>query len=195
MVKEVFIEADAKEVADKILSTARDADNEADLEVNTEHILTNVLAGLGIANYASYEFRTGKKGTLIEGTGRIDALYGRVVVEYERPGTFENAAGFNHAKEQVIGYIKQLAPEVEAWQKYFGVVLDGYQIGFVRFRETWVSDGPYPVNGHTILTFLEALRGLKRRALRVELLNKHLGAGSPIAETLARILKNPQTNL
>jgi len=186
MVKEAIIEADAKEVAEKILSAAKDADNEADLEVNTEHILKNILDRLGIANYASYEFRTGK-GTLVEGTGRIDALYGRVVIEYERPSTFEHPAGFNHAKGQVIGYIEQLAPSVDAYQKYFGVVLDGQQIGFVRFRRSWQSEGPYPVNEQTILTFLEALRGLRRKALRVELLNKHLGAGSPIAETLVRV--------
>ena len=185
MAKEVIIEADAKEVADKIILAARDASNEADLEFNTEHILKNVLDRLGIANYASYEFRTGK-GTLVE--GRIDALYGRVVIEYERPGTFEHPAGFNHAKEQVIGYIEQLAPSVEAYQKYFGVVLDGTEIGFVRFRRTWQSEGPYPVNEQTILTFLEALRGLRRKALRVESLNKDLGAGSPIAKTLVRVL-------
>ncbi|HJH27005.1 MAG TPA: SAM-dependent methyltransferase, partial [Methanophagales archaeon] len=185
MAKEVIIEADAKEVADKIILAARDASNEADLEFNTEHILKNVLDRLGIANYASYEFRTGK-GTLVE--GRIDALYGRVVIEYERPRTFEQPAGFNHAKEQVIGYIEQLAPSVEAFQKYFGVVLDGTEIGFVRFRKTWQSEGPYPVNEQTILTFLEALRGLRRKALRVESLNKDLGAGSQIAKTLVRVL-------
>ncbi|MBN1763569.1 MAG: hypothetical protein JW878_10950 [Methanomicrobia archaeon] len=88
----------------------------------------------------------------------------------------------------MIGYIQQLAPAAEDWQRYFGVVLDGHQVGFVRFRERWLSDGPYPVNGHTILTFLEALRGLRRWPLRVELLNKYLGAGSPVAETLIRVL-------
>jgi SAM-dependent methyltransferase len=185
MAKEVIIEADAKEVADKIILAARDASNEADLEFNTEHILKNVLDRLGIANYASYEFRTGK-GTLVE--GRIDALYGRVVIEYERPGTFEHPAGFNHAKEQVIGYIEQLAPSVEAYQKYFGVVLDGTEIGFVRFRRTWQSEGPYPVNEQTILTFLEALRGLRRKALKVESLNKDLGAGSSIAKIVVKVL-------
>ncbi|MBL7117957.1 MAG: hypothetical protein ISS94_04150 [Candidatus Syntrophoarchaeum sp.] len=54
----------AKEVADKIILAARDASNEADFEFNTEHILKNVLDRLGITNYASYEFRTGK-GTLL----------------------------------------------------------------------------------------------------------------------------------
>jgi len=187
MAKEVIIEADAKEVADKIISAARDASNEEDLRINTEHILKNVLDRLGIANYASYEFRTGK-GTLVEGGGKIDALYGRVVIEYEKPGTFEHPAGFKHAKEQVIGYIEQLSPSVEAYQKYFGVVLDGYRIGFVRFRQRWMSKGPYPVNEQTILTFLEALRGLRRKALKVESLNKDLGAGSQIAKTLVRVL-------
>ncbi|MCW3132811.1 MAG: hypothetical protein N2V78_00515 [Methanophagales archaeon] len=88
----------------------------------------------------------------------------------------------------MIGYIEQLAPSVEAYQKYFGVVLDGTKIGFVRFRKTWQSEGPYPVNEQTILTFLEALRGLRRKALRVEALNKDLGAGSAIAKTLVKVL-------
>lgn len=35
---------------------------------------------------------------------------------------------------------------------------------------------------------MEALRGLERRPLRVESLNKYLGAGSPIAETLVKVL-------
>jgi len=187
MPKEVIIEADAKEVADEIISAARDAGTEEDRRINTEHILKNVLARIGIANYASYEFRTGK-GTLVEGEGRIDALYGRVVIEYERPGTFETTAGFKHAKEQVMGYIQQLTSSFEAYQKYFGVVLDGFQIGFVRFRRTWQSEGPYPVNEQTILTFMETLRGLRRKALKVESLNKDLGAGSPIAKTLVNVL-------
>lgn len=50
-----------------------------------------------------------------------------------------------------------------------------------------MSEGPYPVNGHTILTFLEALRGLRRKALRVESLNNDLGAGSPIAKTIVNV--------
>lgn len=187
MAKGVIIEADAKEVANKIVLAAEDASNEEDLRINTEHILKNVLDRLGIANYASYEFRTGK-GMLIEGERRVDALYGRVVIEYESPGTFEHPAGFNHAKEQVIGYVKQLASSIEAYQKYFGVILDGAKIGFVRFRRTWQPEGPYPVNERTILTFLEALRGLRRKVLRVELLNKDLGAESLIAKTLIRIL-------
>ena len=186
MVKDAVIELDAHEVAEQLVAAARDADNEQELMMNAAPTLIRVLGKLGIASYdVHYEFRTGK-GTLVE--GKIDALYGRVVVEYECPGAFESPAGFNHAKEQVIGYIMQLAPAPEDWPKYFGVVVDGHQIGFVRFRERWVSDGPYPVNGHTILTFLEALRGLKRWPLRVELLNKYLGAGSRVAETLVRVL-------
>lgn len=189
MAKEALIEVDANEVAEQILAAARDADNEQELMMNAAPTLKGVLDKLGIANYdVHYEFRTGW-GTLVGGgEGILDALYGRVVVEYERPGAFKSPTGFNHAKEQVIGYISQLAPATEDWQKYFGVVLDGHQIGFVRFRERWLPEGPYPVNGHTILTFLEALRGLRRWPLRVDLLNKYLGAGSRVAESLIRAL-------
>ena len=61
MTKGAIIEADAKKVAEKVILAARNADNEEDLRINTEFILKNVLGRLGIASYASYEFRTGKK--------------------------------------------------------------------------------------------------------------------------------------
>jgi len=62
-------------------------------------------------------------------------LYGRVLIEYERPGTFEHPSGFNHAKEQVVGYIKQLTPSVEEYQKYFGVVYRWYEDRFCQVQE------------------------------------------------------------
>jgi hypothetical protein len=98
MVKDAVIELDAHEVAEQLVAAARDAHNEQELMMNAAPTLIRVLGKLGIAKYdVHYEFRTGK-GTLVE--GKIDALYGRVVVEYERPGTFEHSAGFNHAKNR-----------------------------------------------------------------------------------------------
>jgi hypothetical protein len=101
MVKDAVIELDAHEVAEQLVAAARDAHNEQELMMNAAPTLIRVLGKLGIAKYdVHYEFRNGR-GTLVEGgEGIIDALYGRVVVEYERPGTFEHSAGFNHAKNR-----------------------------------------------------------------------------------------------
>lgn len=156
---EGYIEANAQEIAEKINEAASEAKNEEELRIRTEHILRDVLDRLGIA-WASYEYRTGR-GTLVE--GRVDALYGRVVIEYESPGALSTPAGFNKAKEQVIGYIKELAPSIETYSKYFGVILDGLQIGFVRFKKGWEDQGPFLVNKQTVLRLLEAIRGLRRK--------------------------------
>jgi methylase of polypeptide subunit release factors len=140
-----------------------------------EHALRDVLDRLGIA-WASYEY------TLVE--GRPDALYGRVVIEYEKPGVLGSEAGFKHAVDQAVGYIKELAPSVDLYPKYFGIVLDGYQIGFVRFRRAWDIQGPFAVNKQTVLKLLEAIRGLRRRPLKADLLNKDLGPESLVAKVV-----------
>jgi hypothetical protein len=71
--------------------------------------------------------------TLVSGA-RLDALYGYLIMEYEKPKTFESRGGFERAVEQVKGYIRDHA-EVEAtFRRYFVVVLDSYKIGFVRYR-------------------------------------------------------------
>lgn len=172
---EGLIEANAQEIAEKIGLAAHEANSEAALRIMVEHALRDVLDRLGIA-WGSYEY------TLVE--GRPDALYGRVVIEYEKPGVLSIAAGFKHAIEQAVGYIKELTPSVELYPKYFGIVLDGYQIGFVRFRRTWDIQGPFAVNKQTVLKLLEAIRGLRRKPLKADLLNKDLGPESIVAKVV-----------
>jgi len=172
---EGLIEANAQEIAEKIDLAAREANSEAALRIMVEHTLRDVLDRLGIA-WASYEY------TLVE--GRPDALYGRVVIEYEKPGVLSSGAGFKHAVDQAVGYIKELAPSVELYPKYFGIVLDGYQIGFVRFRRAWDIQGPFTVNKQTVLKLLEAIRGLRRKPLKADLLNKDLVPESLVAKVV-----------
>ncbi|MCP8322148.1 MAG: SAM-dependent DNA methyltransferase, partial [archaeon] len=176
---EGYIEANAKDIADEILTIAHEAKSEEDLRIRTEHTLRGVLDKLGIA-WASYEY------TLVE--GRPDALYGRVVIEYEKPKTLDTKVGFDHAVEQAKGYIQNLARSPELCSKYFGVVLDGYQIGFVRMRKGWDVQGPFAVSQQTVLKFLEAIRGLRRKPLKADLLNKDLGPESYVAKSVVKIL-------
>ncbi|MEM3539106.1 MAG: hypothetical protein QW193_04785 [Nitrososphaerales archaeon] len=183
---EGYIEANAQEIADKILRIANEAKNEEELRIRVEHTLREVLDRLSIA-WASYEFRTGK-GTLVEGK-RVDALYGRVVIEYEKPKTFDTTAGFEKAKKQIIDYIEDLSGKsVELYPKYFGVALDGFKIGFIRFKRGWEHQGPFDVNKQTVLKLLEAIRGLRRKPLRADLLNKDLGPESYVAKVVVNVL-------
>jgi hypothetical protein len=122
--------------------------------------------------------------TLVSGL-RADALYGHLIIEYEKPGTFETRSGFERAIEQVKNYIRDHA-EVEArFPRYFGVVLDGYKIGFVRYREAvkdYESKGPFNVNMNTVAKLIEAIIGLRRRALSAEELLKDFGPESQVAK-------------
>jgi len=167
-------EVDARQLAERIRAAADEAENETALKIRVESILHElVFTSLGIP-WSSYEY------TLVSGE-RIDSLFGSVVIEYESPGTLGTASGFQHAVEQVKGYITTASKEAEAKSRYFGVVLDGRQIGFVRLRRTWEVQGPVEVNRYSVLKFLEALRGLKRKPLRADLLNREFGPGSPLA--------------
>ncbi len=95
-----------------------------------------------------------------------------MIIEYKVPGRLSRKSEFAKAKRQVAEYIVQEARDEESRGRYFGVVLDGNQISFVRYRKgKWdEQDKPLPVNGQTILRLLEAIRGLKRKPLDAQFL-------------------------
>ena len=184
---------DANKIADAIVKAAKNSENEASLRINVEIILRNEVYDKMRTEWklswetpeAMIEQKPVYEYTLISG-GRADAMYGRVIIEYESPGVLKTERGFKHAVDQAIKYIKDEAVSETLWSKYFGVVLDGFQIGFVRFRQKWDIQGPFDVNPFTILKLLEALRGLRRKPLKVDFLNQDLGPESVIAKQTIR---------
>jgi len=63
--------------------------------------------------------------------------------------------------------------------------LDGYKIGFVRYREAikgFESKGPFEVNKNTVAKLIEAIIGLRRKALSAEELLKDFGPESRVAK-------------
>jgi hypothetical protein len=104
--------------------------------------------------WASYEHRT-RKGARVA-NGKADAFYGKVVIEYESPKTFGDRPnvknkGYQHAINQLTNdYIPGLAKHPRDYHRYFGITIDGFQIGFVRHRDQkWIDEGPYLINGNT----------------------------------------------
>ena len=96
------VEFDARGIADEIRQAAQESISEEDLRIRVENVLRRVCEPLGIP-WARYELTT------VVGQRRSDALYGNVIIEYEKPNSFRTAAGFDRAVEQLKGYIREEA--------------------------------------------------------------------------------------
>lgn len=178
------IQINASNLADEIKDIAREVLNEEELKTRVEHLLRNrVFDKLGI-EWARYEY------TFVSGK-RADALYGHVIIEYESPHTLESDRGFSHAVSQAKDYITEKAGE-DALDRYYGIVFDGLQIGFVRYTEKgkWQVQGPFDINKYSLLRALEAIRGLRKKALDAKLLIKDFGPESKIAQKAVNIFYN-----
>jgi hypothetical protein len=190
---------DAEEIAKEIVRVAQESISEEDLKQGVEYVLrSKVIERLKEAERTEIPYtswrppRARYEVTLVSGL-RADALYGHLIIEYERPKTFETRSGFEKAVEQVKSYIVTHA-EVEArFPRYFGVVLDGYKIGFVRYREAikgFESKGPFEVNKNTVAKLIEAIKGLSRKALGAEELLKDFGPESSAARETIKAFYN-----
>ena len=173
---------DTTSIASAIVRHAEESKNEEDLKIRVENELRGILKQWGI-QWASYEHR-------LRISGREDSLYGTVIIEYKTPGRLDSKTEFSKAKEQIKDYIKQEAGTDSIYGKYFGVVMDGFKIGFVRFRNgEWLEQAePLQVNGQTILRLLESIRGLRRKPIDAEALLLDFGPRSQITRKAVPVL-------
>src|SRR5712692_8059576 len=164
----------AKRLASDIREVALRAHSEEDLRIGIEELLKPALKELGVEVAPRYE----KSYAILRG-GRSDAVYGHLVIEYERVGTLAKTRGVNHAAEQLHGYLQAEAHRIggdSSLHRSVGVGLDGEHIFFVRYRQAKETQpqsaadefkilGPYPITEESIETFLLYLRALRRRPL------------------------------
>lgn len=105
-------------------------------------------------------------------SGRADAVYNRLVIEYERPGVLraERGKGGNtHAVEQVKDYVLGVAKKHRREAtRLAGVAMDGHYFIFVRrVGEGWVIDDPLPTTPSSASFFLRLLFSLSAGAALV----------------------------
>jgi len=159
------------------------AANEEELRIKASGILeSEVISKLGIPSgrHEKYTFVTG---------GRIDALYGHVIIEYKAPGKLLREPDVARAKEQLIGYIQEEAEVEDRFKLFLGVILAD-RIGFVRYDEkskSWLLRGPYDLNRETVLRLVEAIRGLRRKKLAVDELLRDFGPRSDTAVKMVSV--------
>jgi len=123
-------------------------------------------------------------------------LYGTVIIEYKAPKKLDTVSEFVKAKEQIIEYIKEEAGgKPENFGKFFGVILDGYKISFVRFRRNqWVADEPTELSEESVYRLLEAIISLKRKAIDADFLLTDFGPESETSEKVISVLYEALVN-
>lgn len=177
-----YFQLNVDEIVNAFKESVRRASNEAEVKQWVSECIENlILKPLGITQYGHYEY------TLVSGA-RVDALYGHVIVEYKAPGKLSSMPDIVKAKEQVIKYIQRESASKAEWDRYLGVIICD-KIAFVRYdkiRDTWLIRGPYEISRESIIKFIEALRGLRRKALKVNELIKDFGPDSAIARETIR---------
>jgi len=179
-----------EEIANELKAAAQSSHNEEDLKMRAEHILRNEVFEILDIPWAKYEDRS-EKGVF---SGQKDALYGKVVIEYKRPDLLESDSEAENAKNQVIEYIQGETDE-ENYTDFFGVILDGTNIGFIQYRrEGWEFQGPFDVTSRTVLKLIKAVRALQRKPLKVKYLLKDFGPNCELAQSVISEIYNAINN-
>lgn len=193
-----------------IVNVADTSRTEEDLRIGVEKLLGPALKELGVDVQPSYE------RSHID--GRSDAVYGRVIIEYESVGTFRHQRGVVHAAKQLDRYLRGESDTTDdqSLRRMVGVGLDGEHIFFLRYRlasaehEDVVlgqqrlplepSDmqdnidlkahviGPYKVNESSIENLLLYVRAAKRRPLTPEYLADAFGPNGEVARQVVPTL-------
>jgi SAM-dependent methyltransferase len=191
-----FEELNFSQIAQELVKRAQESSNEEELRINFAVIFDPILRAWNIK--PAYERHAAGVRCVVSGV-RKDALYGTVILEFKSPGKLKIKREFEKAKEQVKEYIKNEAVTSEYYGRYFGVITDGFQIAFIRFRKGgWEETGPLEINAQTILRLLEAIRGLKRKPIDVTFLLEDFGPESEISKssilTLYKALLNSSSH-
>jgi len=187
-------------------ATAR---TEEDVKIACETIFRRILPQLGIDATPRYETSYGKRHGFV--AGRSDAVYGQLVIEYERKGSFKRDSVISHAAEQLERYAVHESGLANP-ARVAGVGIDGEQIFFLHFRPTpeepvalplfadvalassrrtptYDRVGPFEIGPASIADLLVYFRSLERRPLQAELLAESFGPASPHARTIvARLI-------
>ena len=172
--------------ARKIKEAAQLSNNEAEFRTKVALLIEDIASKVGLNLYVREEY------TLIN--GRADAVYNRLIIEYEAPGSLRQDNNFRtnqHAISQLKGYIEGLVRrERHRPERLAGVVLDGFYFIFVRIKEgVWHIDPPLKVDNHSTEHFLKLLFSLSSElALIPENLVRDFGENTVVSRKVVSSL-------
>lgn len=129
-------------------------------------------------------------------TGRADATYNRMIIEYEAPGRLRESVTHGptaHAIKQAKDYVEGVAAqENQKEERLLGVALDGFYFIYVRkVAGHWTDPEVEPVNDKSVARFLRLLVSLTSgKAMIPENLVKDFGSQTLRAQRVASALYN-----
>lgn len=176
----------ASEIVDRISKEALGG-TEEDIKQACERIFVDELLKAGINYSPKYEVK-------IE-SGRVDALYNYLCLEYKKPGLVLN--NFKTFVKEKRKYLLALARKYKVDKsKIIGVLLDGKHIGFFRYDMdgNLRSDGPYPVNVFSVQMFISFAQTTTRKALIGENVLASFNGSQPITNNLIHAFWNALIN-
>jgi len=183
-----YLTEHSKFIAKKIEEACETSNNEAELRTKVTQLIEHVTSEIGLNLNLREEY------TLID--GRADAVYNRLVIEYEPPRSLKGDNQYKvnqHAIGQVKNYIDGLVRiERHKPERLAGVVLDGDYFIFIRKKEdSWYIDPPIKVNEYSVNFFLKLLFSLSTElALIPENLVRDFGENTIVSRKVVSSLFN-----
>ncbi len=181
---------------------ARHSYSESKLEGELNQVLKEMLVSQRISYDPSINEPLKTQGFSHVSSRRPDSLFGHVVLDYKKPGTFDKMSGVKKAQKQVqdeyldavTGGHKKSPKECEAWA---GIVWDGNYISFCHSNgEDWHWTKRLETSEASLLSLIQTYRALERKPLTSTLLCKDFGKNSDAAiftiRTLCTLLENPK---
>ncbi len=176
-----FKKNDLEDFLQTIIDITANSKNEEELKIAVEGELKDFFLKYKIELDPQYEKSVFR--------GRIDALYGFLIVEYESPSVMNAKRARDHAVDQVKEYIEKLAVEQGVTQEsLLGVAFDGENIIYVRWGDKWIISRMYKTDIDTLPQLLESFRGLYREPLTSKALTKNFGFNSEICRKMINTL-------
>ncbi len=137
------------------------AASETEVAARIETAVAGLLAVHGV------DYAPRREARVVATRRRIDSQFGAVITEYKQRLTSPGA--WTEATEQLVGYLRDVAPVVADRDAHVGVVTDGRQIRFVGFEGGEPrAEHPGPLDGPRLRRYVETLVALGRRGLTQE---------------------------
>jgi hypothetical protein len=183
---ENIVRNQAASFTSQVKYVAKNAKKEEEIHTEFERQLALIANDAGITLRGKHEFTIG--------TGRVDSVYGCVIIEYKNPNdpaSRLSADVEDRGNQEVIHQIKKRFIDFEKDENrkldsMLGIGCDGNYFVFVKYlNNKWNIKDPIEVNRYSVERFIWALinMGKKGKAYTPENLAEDFGSESDLAKT------------